>query len=87
MDSKLEQFRQCAADCRQLAVAAPSEFAKQHWLAMSSHWMKMAAAEEAGAKMATAPRPFDKGARLRRACTESSSRRSMKNGGAQANRM
>jgi hypothetical protein len=56
MDSKLEEFRQCAADCRQMAVAAPSEFAKQHWFSMTAHWMKMAAAEEAAAKqMATAP--------------------------------
>ena len=56
MDSKLEEFRQCAADCRQLAVAAPSEFAKQHWLAMTAHWMKMAAAEESATKrMAAVP--------------------------------
>jgi hypothetical protein len=52
MDSKLEEFRQCAADCRQMAVAAPSEFAKQHWLSMTTHWMKMAAAEEAATKPA-----------------------------------
>jgi hypothetical protein len=45
--SKLEEFRQSAADCCQMAEAAPSEFAKQHWRAMSSHWVKMAAAEEA----------------------------------------
>jgi hypothetical protein len=38
-----------------MAVAAPSEFAKQHWLAMSTHWMKMAAVEEAAlSQMATA---------------------------------
>jgi hypothetical protein len=55
MDSKLEELRQNAADCRQMAVAAPSEFAKQHWLAMSTHWMKMAAVEEAAlSQMATA---------------------------------
>jgi hypothetical protein len=47
MNSKLEEFRQRAADCRQMAVAATSEFAKQHWLAMTMHWMKLAAAEEA----------------------------------------
>jgi hypothetical protein len=46
MTSKLEEFRQSAADCCQMAEAAPSEFAKQHWRAMTSHWMKMAAAEE-----------------------------------------
>ena len=58
MDSKLEEFRQYAADCRQLAVAAPSEFAKQHWLAMTTHWMKLAVAEEAATKrMAAAPVP------------------------------
>jgi hypothetical protein len=56
MDAKLEEFRQNAVDCRQLALAAPSEFAKQHWLAMTTHWMKMAAAEEAATKqMAAGP--------------------------------
>ena len=56
MDAKLEEFRQNAVDCRQLAPAAPSEFAKQHWLAMTTHWMKMAAAEEATTKrMEAAP--------------------------------
>jgi hypothetical protein len=54
MDSKLEEFLRNAADCRQLALAAPLEFAKQHWLAMTRHWMKMAAAEEAAAKQIAA---------------------------------
>jgi hypothetical protein len=56
MDSKLEVCRRCAADCSQTAAAAPSEFAKQHWLAMTAHWMKMAAAEEAATKQMAAPR-------------------------------
>jgi hypothetical protein len=55
MDSKLEEFRQNAADCRQLAVAAPSAFAKQHWLAMTTYWMKLAVAEEAASKHGAAP--------------------------------
>ena len=54
MVSKLEEFRQSAADCRQMAAVAPSEFAKQHWLETTAHWMKMAAAEE-GAMGTTRP--------------------------------
>jgi hypothetical protein len=37
-----------------MAAVAPSEFAKQHWLEMTAHWMKMAAAEE-GATGTTTP--------------------------------
>jgi hypothetical protein len=49
--------------CRQLALAAPPEFAKEHWLAMTRHWMKMAAAEEAATKQ-TAAGPASRQRRL-----------------------
>jgi hypothetical protein len=45
------------SDCRQMAAVAPSEFAKQHWLETTAHWMKMAAAEE-GAMGTTRPGQF-----------------------------
>jgi hypothetical protein len=50
MAAKADEFRKNADDCHRRAESAAGSFDKEHWLEMTEHWLKMAAAEEAASK-------------------------------------
>jgi hypothetical protein len=46
VDTKANEFRRNAEDCRQRALHAHNSCDRQHWVDVAAHWTKMALAEE-----------------------------------------
>ena len=46
VDTKANEFRRNAEDCRQRALHAHNSCDLQHWVEVAAHWTKMALAEE-----------------------------------------
>jgi len=57
MASKAEEFKRQAEESQKRAESAANSFDKKHWLAVTAHLQKMAAAEEAATKVSSIRRP------------------------------
>jgi hypothetical protein len=57
MTSKADEFRKQAEESEKRAESAANAFDKKHWLEVTAHLQKMAAAEEAATKVSLIRRP------------------------------
>jgi hypothetical protein len=57
MASKAEEFKRQAEESQKRAETAVNSFDKKHWLEVTAHLQKMAAAEEAATKVSSIRRP------------------------------